>query len=260
MKAYLEDVHGELLEEKSMSTQFEILNELKDLSNHNDSNCLHRTRYLFEFDDRSLEEQIKLITPLLDVGLIKRVTYSGSKSFHIVVETDYDAKDTDEYKAIWKYFEQKYFPGCDKACANPARLTRCPGAYRFDKQKTQDLIYESDDIVHIDKHILRDITGQRAYNTVKRMVTKATTPPKTYTKKTNGQCLNYEPVQYFLNKSFPNVTGNGDSSISLFKALRCCIKYNDVQTQDLILNKARLEHWTETELNRMIKNIEDKYL
>lgn len=52
----------------------------------------------------------------------------------------------------------------------------------------------------------------------------------------------------------------GDSSISLFKAVRCCLKYGDNMTLNTVLQKARSEKWTENELNRMQQNIMTHYI
>ena len=46
-----------LSEYKIDGWEFEILNELKDCSNHRDENCLYHTRFLFEMDSVPLKEQ-----------------------------------------------------------------------------------------------------------------------------------------------------------------------------------------------------------
>ena len=67
-------------------------------------------------------------------------------------------------------------------------------------------------------------------------------------KQNNGKCKTYEQVKHYLETSYPKITGNGDSSISLFKAILCCMKFNDEETLQTVLNKARNEHWNETEI------------
>lgn len=241
------------------SYEYEILNELKDTSNHSDSNCLFHTRFLFEIDNLGLEDQMDLA--INNKNILVRVTYSGSKSLHCIVEFDKDHEEfcKQNYKAIWNYINDNYFKGlCDTQTKNPSRLTRRPGVCRKDTGNLQECLYDVPNNYFPDtKSVVRAVRAGSMVNVFKQ---KMAAPRHVSLRKNNGQCFEYEPVKYFLNKSFPNVTGNGDSASSLFKALRCCLKYNDEQTRDLILNKARLEHWTETELNRMIKNIEDKYL
>ena len=73
-----------LSEYKIDGWEFEILNELKDTTNHRDSNCLYHTRFLFEMDKLDLKEQTKLAKELQH--LLVRVVYSGSKSLHCIIE------------------------------------------------------------------------------------------------------------------------------------------------------------------------------
>lgn len=71
-------------------------------------------------------------------------------------------------------------------------------------------------------------------------------------------CLGYDVIRHYLNTSYPKLNGNGDSSISLFKAIRCCVKYNDKVTLKKVINKAVLERWSMKEISRMIKNIRNR--
>ena len=43
------------------SYEFEVLNELKDCVNRRDSNCIQHTRFLFEMDNVSIQEQISYL-------------------------------------------------------------------------------------------------------------------------------------------------------------------------------------------------------
>ena len=44
------------------SYEFEVLNELKDIRNRTDDNCIQHTRFLFEMDSTSLDEQLTQFT------------------------------------------------------------------------------------------------------------------------------------------------------------------------------------------------------
>ena len=44
------------------SYEFEVLNELKDCRNRTDNNCIQHTRFLFEMDSTSLDEQLTQFT------------------------------------------------------------------------------------------------------------------------------------------------------------------------------------------------------
>ena len=43
------------------SFECEVLNELKDCVNRRDSNCIQHTRFLFEMDNVSIQEQISYL-------------------------------------------------------------------------------------------------------------------------------------------------------------------------------------------------------
>ena len=243
------------------SYEFEVLNELKDCVNRRDSNCIQHTRFLFEMDNVPLQEQISYLRR--NKEYITRCVYSGSKSLHIVLQFDNDWETTckDNYKEIWNILNMLLFDKkCDSACSNPSRLTRRPGAIRADTAKEQKLVYNQPDNRLDDNDILdRIIVSLRQKHRQKHLF-KATHISLRSSKENPGMCLGYDVIQHYLNTNYPKLKGNGDSSISLFKALRCCIKYNDNNTLRLVINKAVREHWSKKEIQRMIDNIKRKYL
>ena len=244
------------------SYEFEVLNELKDCVNRRDSNCIQHTRYLFEMDNAPLQEQISYLRR--NKEYITRCVYSGSKSLHIVIQFDDDWESTceDNYKEIWNILNMLLFDKkCDSACSNPSRLTRRPGAIRADTAKEQKLVYNQPDNRLDDNDILDRIIVSLRQKQRQKHLFKATRSNIWSTNKDNpGMCLGYDVIQHYLNTSYPKLQGNGDSSISLFKALRCCLKYCDKETLKEIINKAFREHWSEKEIQRMIDNIKRKYL
>lgn len=256
----------ELSEYKIDGWEFEILNELKDCSNHRDDNCLFHTRFLFEMDSVKLDEQYEIVRKLQDK--LTRVVYSGSKSLHCIIEFDpkYESVCASNYKAIWQYLDKNYFNNkCDNACSNPSRLTRRPGVVRSDTGKEQKLLYNNPQNYFPDQHVLSAVVLEHERYQLANAIKKSLDAQQTaFTDNSgydpNGKCLNYDDVKFFLNTPFPKIKGNGNSSSSLFKALRCCIKYHDAQTMECVLNKARNEHWTEHDLNRMMDNIKQKYI
>lgn len=243
------------------SYEFEVLNELKDCVNRRDSNCIQHTRFLFEMDNVPLQEQISYLRR--NKEYITRCVYSGSKSLHIVLQFDNDWETTckDNYKEIWNILNMLLFDKkCDSACSNPSRLTRRPGAIRADTAKEQKLVYNQPDNRLDDNDILdRIIVSLRQKHRQKHLF-KATHISLRSSKENPGMCLGYDVIQHYLNTNYPKLNGNGDSSISLFKAIRCCIKYNDNNTLRLVINKAVRERWTMKELERMIENIKCKYV
>lgn len=109
---------------------FEVLNELKDLSSRSDANVKSHTRFLFESDTLSLKEQCDLLKEVQPY--VTRATFSGSKSLHIIVQVadEHEEVCAKCYKAVWRAMNELLFKNsADKACANPSRLTRRPRSY-----------------------------------------------------------------------------------------------------------------------------------
>ena len=244
------------------SYEFEVLNELKDCVNRRDSNCIKHTRFLFEMDNSTLDEQLTYLKRNKDN--ITRCVFSGSKSLHMIIQFSDDFEQTckDNYKEIWNILNNLLFDKkCDCACSNPSRLTRRPGAIRADTKKEQKLLYNQPDNRLDDNGILdRIIISLRQKQRQKHLFKATRSNIWSNNKDNSGLCQNYDVITHYLNTSYPKLQGNGDSSISLFKAIRCCIKYNDKETLKKVINKAVLERWTTKELERMIRNIKDKYI
>lgn len=244
------------------SYEFEVLNELKDCRNRTDDNCIQHTRFLFEMDNVPLQEQISYLRR--NKEYITRCVFSGSKSLHMILQFDDDWESTceDNYKEIWQIINQILFDSkCDNACSNPSRLTRRPGAIRNDTKKEQKLLYNQPDNRLDDNDILDRIIVSLRQKQRQKHLFKATHNNIRATNKDNpGLCQNYDVIRHYLETPYPKLTGNGDSSISLFKAIRCCIKYNDKVTLKKVINKAVLERWNTKEIQRMIENIRKKYI
>jgi hypothetical protein len=103
--------------------QFEVLNPVNTYKR--DDCVLSRRNFIFEMDDTPLEEQKKYLKDLIDKKIVNRWVFSGNKSIHMRITVNRDVNDTQEYKYIWKKLNAEYFDGkADRACANPARLTR----------------------------------------------------------------------------------------------------------------------------------------
>ena len=241
--------------------QFEVLNELKDLSSRCDSNCLKHTRFVFECDNTELDKQFERAEDLKDIAC--RATFSGSKSVHVIFQFEDALEDVckEHYKDIWAACNKLFFNNeADTACANPARLTRRPGAIR-DNGEEQYLVYRYNNVIEKDTNLFKYIwRAVRALLASRAVISSEPVKKNLTVTNHDGLCKNYDVVQYYLRKSFPKLTGNGDSSISLFKAIRCCMKYGDNKTLNEVLNKASSERWTGLELTRIQDNIRSKYL
>ena len=243
------------------SYEFEVLNELKDCLNRRDSNCIQHTRFLFEMDNVSLEEQLTYLKR--NKEYITRCVYSGSKSLHMIIQfpDDWESTCKDNYKDIWQILNTILFDSkCDYACSNPSRLTRRPNALRHDTNKIQKLLYNQPEIRLSDDIIDRIIVTLRSRLRQKRLFNAIRNNIRTASKDNPGICQNYDVIRHYLETSYPKLNGNGDSSISLFKAIRCCVKYRDKVTLKKVISKALVERWTSKEIQRMIDNIKCKYM
>ena len=251
--------------------EFEVLNEMKaNFTHRTDSEVARHTRFLFEIDDipgfkgdESVEYQAKVYVSTLK-AICVRITYSGSKSFHFIVELpeEYETICAKYYKYIWQWFNETYFDKlCDTQCANPSRLTRTPNIRRESTGRIQRLVFQDEDNVFCDYHIRtalipylkRKIKAEQA----KAAVMKAMSRPVVHNNSEhNGMCKTYNTVARYLNTPFPKTSGNGVSSKWLFCAVKTCQKYNDYDTLNEVLDKARQEHWTEQELSRIANNVQ----
>lgn len=250
----------------SENLEFEVLNELKDLSTRTDANCLYHTRFLFECDGTPLEEQEANARSLREDGIAVRAVYSGGKSVHTIIEFGQELEPHcgQFYKEIWAAMNEMFFNGkADKACANPARLTRRPNAVRASNGKRQTLLFDCpENAITKDsatwKRVWRCVRAHIAAKTVVHTANRQTASKRIKTHN-DGMCAKYDVVLHYLRTDYPKLNGNGDSATSLFKAVRCCMKYGDNGTLLEILAKAKRERWTEKELNRILMNVE-KYI
>lgn len=239
-----------LSEYKIDGWEFEILNELKNTSNHCDSNCLYHTRFLFEIDSMSLEDQKELIEKIKP--LLVRVVYSGSKSYHCIVEFDkkYEKECELFYKEIWRIINKNYFDSkCDTQCINPSRLTRTPNVIRKNTGKNQELVYDCPaNTFSFAKDVIRE-----AKSLVTSMLIRATQNAKPVYRNNNVDCSKWDVVKRYLETPFPKKTGNGHSSSWLYAALQTTKKYGDNVTQQIIIEKAKREGWTDREIEHKLK-------
>ena len=86
-----------------------------------------------EFDGMPLAEQFAFWAGWGLDG-VSAVTFSGSKSLHVLLRVDAADREEWERKVRGRLFRKALIPlGCDEACTNPSRLTRLAGASRADK-------------------------------------------------------------------------------------------------------------------------------
>lgn len=144
----------------------------------NDLNVCEYRNFLFEIDSLPLDTQQKLVAHLTTIFPIRTITYSGGKSYHIIVSVSdslpfkaQTPEGTQAYKDLWTglcdYLEQssrKFLgitdPIFDRSTKNCSRLSRTPNDTR-DNGVKQELIYtglltSSDFLLKFYKERMRD--------------------------------------------------------------------------------------------------------
>ena len=233
--------------------EYEVLNELKS-AHRSDDNCLYHTRFLFESDSLPIDKQWEYAKK--HENNIMRVTFSGKKSIHVIIEFTSD-KETfcyENYKLIWHFLNQYLFDGnCDKACANPSRLTRRPGIVRADTNKEQALLMlpcnQVDEELFCKCYefvIEKKNELENRSKLIRRYRKYMSTSDKV-------DCSTWNVVKRYLETPFPHMTGNGNSSSWLYAALQTCKQYGDNETMEAVISKARSEGWTEHEIQHKLK-------
>lgn len=114
----------------STKSEFCTINPLiQNSTTAKDDNVASRNCFLFEFDSISLNDQVRYAKMNLDK--INRIVFSGSKSLHCRITIADEPENKVQYKFIWNQLNDYLFDSkADKACSNPARLTRMPNAIR----------------------------------------------------------------------------------------------------------------------------------
>lgn len=97
-----------------------------------------------EMDSTSPGGQLAILMALIKhEAPVVAITHSGGKSYHAILAIN-GVENTEQWTELIEngLFRHYLEPlGIDGACKNEGRLTRLPGAYRADKDKTQRLIY-----------------------------------------------------------------------------------------------------------------------
>lgn len=126
----------------------EVLAEGADIERKSD-NLIPRY-FLAECDGISLDEQTEIINKLDDEvqDYIKSITFSGSKSLHILFSIEVESSVTNrEFKYLWKRFMKSiespigFSNNLDEACADKSRLSRNPNGIREDGTRQICLYY-----------------------------------------------------------------------------------------------------------------------
>lgn len=130
-----------------------------------DSNVTSFRNFLIEMDEGALtkDEQMDLAR---SINLpFSTAVWSGGKSVHFIISL---VEPIDE--PTWRKWAEaliKAVPGADPSTKNPSRFTRLPGAFRRDRQTTQNLLYSGGRVPNEDvekfckPHIIADVPNFR---------------------------------------------------------------------------------------------------
>ena len=122
----------------------------KRLRTRKDANVSSMRNFIFECDNSTLKEQVERASFLKEKKVLNRIVFSGNKSLHCRITINEDPENIEHYKWLWGKLNDKFFAGtADRACANPARLTRKPNGVRIKNGKKilQKLLFEDNTIV-----------------------------------------------------------------------------------------------------------------
>ena len=123
---------------------------IKRLKTRKDSNVSSMRNFIFECDNSTLKEQVERASFLKEKKVLNRIVFSGNKSLHCRITINEDPESLEHYKWLWGKMNEKFFGGlADRACSNPARLTRKPNGVRIKagKEIVQKLIFEDNTII-----------------------------------------------------------------------------------------------------------------
>lgn len=222
---------------------------LDESKGHQKDNIIKKSKYfILDYDNGySIED---FCEEYKDYFYILYTSYSHTKEhnkFRVIMYGNYEVPFTeDEQSAILS----ETFRNADQTTFQPNRIFYMPahkeGAeyiYKFNNGKQFPLY----------NYVISTLAEtKKKYREEEEARTKAFVDY--HKKKKDIDCTKCTSVQRYLNTSYPNEKGNGDSNLNLYKAICCCVKYDDYTTLELVKDKAKREHWTDKELEQKIKS------
>ena len=159
------------------------------------------------------------------------------------------------YKQIWKVINDKLFSGnCDSQCTNPSRLTRTPNVIRHNTQVEQKLIYCQPSNWFPDAaETIKSARCIAKLEIVKNACMASLNASKHQLDSNTIDTSKFKTVKRYLDTPFPKQSGNGNSNIWLYSALQTTKKYNDLKTQQMVIDKAKSEGWTDKEIEHKLR-------
>jgi hypothetical protein len=211
----------------------------------------------FESDTLSLEEQkANIKSSCWDAQV-----FSGNKSLHVLVripeEISVELSKLDElvrypvYHRLYREVAERLFKDVshlDFNCKSWLRKFRTPFGFR-DNGVRQDAEFNETPSRLPWREMLEycEICQRRMEEDAKSRNLNLNADRKTDASLKEG-------VVHYLETPYRKLTGNGDSDSSLYRAIVICLACHDEGTLEEVLNKARMEHWTENELQAKLRS------
>lgn len=226
----------------------------------NDTNNEVRPRVMaFESDTLSIKEQEDNIkSPVWSAKV-----FSGNKSLHVLVEIpDSISKKLDAiddvdkvavYHHLYRDVAERLFKDTshlDMACKSWLRKFRTPDGIRDNGNKQTATYNSSVDSLPWDSMLQWCVEVRRADEKNQHDLLA-----NRLAGKKRHDASGSAKVRYFLDTTFPKMTGNGDSDKSLYAALCACEAVGDQATLEEVICKARAEKWSTREIERKLADV-----
>jgi hypothetical protein len=194
---------------------------------HSNKNLSSMKNFVFEFDDLSIEEQLKLYEK--NKKMIYRVIHSGNKSLHFWIRVENCPNDVEIYHQISDYLNETLFDkkSC-KSYKSPSQLMRKPNGVR-DNGNIQKVIYNKRNIIEVDYLHLNN--------------EKEVEPVKQSDNSSNSSFDN--SVEYYFNmiKNDHNGKNGGRGELILSKTFKQKYKYDWTNSQCKELIRLLCNEW-----------------
>lgn len=210
-----------------------------------DANVTAYRNFLIEIDSLPLEDQERYVSDLRLPYSTK--VYSGGKSYHFIISLEQPLSDRKEYDSFALKI-LKIVGKADKTVKNPSRLSRCPGHFREDKGREQQLLEvrsRSPKIVIEDWFTLHNIPLVDKTEVVRQVIP------------INLNAISANNLSGFTKNFLMFGAEEGERNISLFRAACNCreLGFNFDQTVEVLAPAlANLGEFSEMEFYRTIRS------
>lgn len=221
----------------------------------------------------SLQDKVNALVLDYDSGLTTIEAFYAAYGWttSVVYETSSSTAETPRFRAVIPLAEPvsysrlkrnmkllgELFPGADPTCFACGHCFYLPPKFTADGRENKVLVAGGERmyLTEYDGWIDEDYVEPK-FERRPRPVTGSDFWDRVSARMNHLRVMGFDSVQHYLSTSYPLMQGNGDSSTSLYRACVACIMADDYDALDSVLEKARLENWSERELDRIVCSIE----